>query len=586
MAMNNSCPMNSRIRFDRVCWVAWLVVGIAWAFASDNVPRLSAQTVALNRAKIAASTTPVSGQWTFNEHIAPIIYRHCAGCHRPDQVGPFALLEYEQVKRRAKTIKAVVDSGYMPPWHPSSQSPEFADTRQLSDADRKTLLEWIEQGAPQGEPKDKTPLPKFETEWMLGPPDLIVNMPQSFDIPADGPDIYRSFVFPVNLPEDRWIKAIELRPQARSAVHHALFFVDAERQARLRDGRDGQAGIPGMGFLNVGGGEGLGNNRNGAGQALINGLLNRQGGAGNNSIVEALSRGLGGYVPGTTPARLPGDLALLLPAGSDIIMQTHFHPTGKAAREQAQLGLYFADTPPSKLLVPIQVPAMFGFGAQIDIPAGESNYRVEDQFELPIAVEAITVGGHAHYLCREMRITATLPDGNKTLLLEINDWDLDWQDRYTFASPIVLPAGTQLQTELIYDNSPANPRNPYSPPRRIRWGRESNDEMGSMTLQVVAHNESEREQLTEALGQYINRTLFQKFSPGQSIGDRILQLDENKDGMLDREEAPPRLAGKVFDRLDSNSDNRLDKTELERLRQLTRQLGLPWDNSKRERDRQ
>ncbi len=546
---------------------------------------VSAQPASANSTIPTSSSNLENDRWTYNEHIAPIIHSHCSGCHRPDQVGPFALLEYEQVKRRVKTIKAVVDSGYMPPWHPSAQSPAFADSRQLSEADRKKLFQWIEQGAPEGEAKDKTPLPKFETEWMLGPPDLIVKMPKSFLIPGDGPDIYRSFVFPVNLPEDRWIKAIELRPQARSAVHHALFFVDAERQARQRDGRDGQAGIPGMGFLNVGGGEGLGNDRNGAGQALINGLLNRKVGTGNNSIAAALSRGLGGYVPGTTPARLPGDLAMLLPAGADIIMQTHFHPTGKAAQEQALLGLYFADSPPSKRLVPIQIPAMFGFGAQIDIPAGESNYRVEDQFELPIAVDAITVGGHAHYLCREMRITATLPDGKKKLLLEINDWDLDWQDRYTFAAPIALPAGTQLQTELIYDNSTLNPRNPYSPPRRIRWGRESNDEMGSITLQVVAQNEAERDQLTEALGKYVNQTMFQRFSAGQSIADRILQLDENKDGMLDRDESPPRLAGKIFDRLDSNGDNRLDKSELERLRQLTNQLGLPWDNTKRERDR-
>lgn len=505
---------------------------------------------------------------TFNEHIAPIIHEHCANCHRPGQVGPFSLLEYEQVKQRAKTIKRVVDSGYMPPWHPTQESPAFAHSRELPDDQKQKLFQWIEKGAPEGDSRSKAPPPEFATEWMLGPPDLVIKMPKPFSVPAEGPDLYRSFVFPLNLPDDRWVKAIELRPTARGAVHHALFFVDPERQARQLEGRDGQPGISGMGFLSVGGGG-----------------FNRGRGQNSNSFADALSRGLGGYVPGTTPARLPGDLALLLPAGADIVMQTHFHPTGKAQTEQAELGLYFADRPPQKQLVPIQVPAMFGFGAQIDIPAGDSRYVVRDRFELPIAVEAITVGGHAHYLCREMRLSAELPDGTNKLLLEIEDWDLDWQDRYTFQEPIALPAGTHLQTELIYDNSADNPRNPYSPPRRVKWGRESNDEMGSISLQVVAADESQRTQLVEALGQYVSNSLFARISAGQSLSQRILQLDENRNGILERSEAPPRLSGRVFDRLDANGDGGLDDGELKKLQQLARQLGLPWDNSQSEKDR-
>jgi hypothetical protein len=525
------------------------------------------------------------GKITFNEQIAPIIHQHCASCHRPEQVGPFSLLTYEQVKKRGQTIKAVVNSGYMPPWHPSDRSPQFAHSRQLTAEQKSLIQQWVDQDCPEGSPDQKPKLPDFQTEWMLGPPDLIITMPRAFTVPADGPDVYRSFVLPVNLPEDRWIKAIELRPQARGAVHHALFFVDAERQARTREGKDGQAGIPGMGFLNVGGGANLrGSDSNDQGLPRLNGLRNRSRGESGVAVAEALGRGLGGYVPGTMPARLPGDLALFLPAGSDIIMQTHFHPTGKVEHEQAQLGLYFADRPPTKQLVPIQVPAMFGFGKQIDIPAGNSRYEVTDEFELPVDAEAITVGGHAHYLCREMKLEAKLPDGTTQLLLEITDWDLDWQDRYTFREPITLPAGTRLRTEIIYDNSADNPRNPYDPPRRVRWGRESNDEMGSITLQVVAADDSQREKLTAALGQYINRSLFERFSPGQSIADRILQLDENKDGALDRSEAPPRLSGRLFDRLDSDRDGRLDQNELQNLRQLAEQLGLPWDRSSTDKD--
>ena len=332
-----------------------------------------------------------SSKVTFNADIAPIIHDKCSMCHRPGQVGPFNLLTYKDVRRRAQTIEAVVDSGYMPPWKPINHNVEFANDRRLSKKQAETLKRWIEAGMPEGEgPVPK--MPTFPDDWMLGKPDLIVKMQGQFDVPASGPDVYRSFVFPIDLPEDKWVKAVELKPSAKSSVHHALFFVDTTGRARKLDGTDGKAGIGGMGFLAAGDGE-----------PGVGGRSFRFG--------SALSRGLGAYVPGSFPTKLPGDLAMHLPAGSDVVMQTHFHPSGKAETEQAQLALYFADKPPSKRLVPIQVPPMFGFGKGINVPAGKKDYTVSDSFEIPVDVEAISVGGHAHYICRHMSMVAKLPDG-------------------------------------------------------------------------------------------------------------------------------------------------------------------------------
>jgi len=173
-------------------------------------------------------------------------------------------------------------------------------------------------------------------------------------------------------------------------------------------------------------------------------------------------------------------------------MQTHFHPTGKLETEQSELALYFTDQPPSHLLVPIQLPPLFGIGAGIDIAAGNSAFRIDQEYERPIDVRAIEIGGHAHYICREMLLVAEMPNKKSVELLRINDWDLDWQDQYQFADAIDLPKGTKLKATIIYENSADNPENPFSPPQRIQWGRESTDEMGSLTLQVNASAEQQR----------------------------------------------------------------------------------------------
>ncbi|MEM9586641.1 MAG: hypothetical protein AAGA03_05120 [Planctomycetota bacterium] len=489
---------------------------------------------------------------TFNEDVAVIVHQKCSSCHRPGQSGPFELLTYKDVASRADTIVAVIDDGYMPPWKLISNDVGYAHDRRLSERQQDTIRRWVESGVPEGDPAQKPDPPTFPSDWQLGTPDLVVQMEGEFAVPADGPDIYRSFIFQLALPEDKWVKAVEMKPNAKSALHHALFFLDSSGVARSRDGRDGRAGLSGMSFLQ--------RNRD------------QQDTTGTGGISD---RGLGGYVPGTTPAKLPGDLAMFLPKNSDVVMQTHFHPSGKPETEKATLALYFADKPPSRRLAGIQLPPAFGRFAGIDVPAGESHYEIKDSFTLPVAVEGIAIGGHAHYICREMHFEAQLPDGRELSLLTIDDWDLDWQDSYQFANSVSLPAGTVLNCRIVYDNSADNPENPFHPPQRIKWGRESTDEMGSVTLTVVAKRSTDREALQDALRKHQRGSLFAGIgrSIGRGIADRarraagssaalMRRLDTNGDGQLDSSEVPQRLRGIAFGRLDANGDGKINQKEL------------------------
>ncbi len=503
---------------------------------------LLAATLVLAPGVQASESNAGAPNVTFAEHIAPLIHGQCMSCHRPDQVGPFSLISYQDVRKRAGTIQAVVNAGYMPPWKPVGNHGQFINERRLTESQIQTINDWVEGGCPEGDPAAMREPPSFPTGWMLGQPDLVVEMNGEFPVPADGPDLYRSFVFEVDLPEDSWVRAIELRPGARSAMHHALFFIDSTGNARRLDGSDGKAGVEGMGFLRGGGPQSRGSRRG------------QRGGV----------SGLGGYVPGTTLAPLPGDLARLLPKGSDVIMQTHFHPSGKPEVEKATLALYFADEPPTRQMAAIQLPPLFGAFAGLDIPAGESDYRVADSFTIPVDVEAVGIGGHAHYICRDMKMTATLPDGSVQDLLHIDDWDLDWQDRYTFREPLRLPTGTELNASLVYDNSAENPENPHDPPQRIRWGRQSTDEMGSMTLLVVPSEAKEYQQLQGAVRAKSRRGLLNRFGRRRAggLGESALQqLDRNGDGILQKDEVPEAYRDR-FDAIDANQDGALDRDEI------------------------
>src|SRR5579872_1868181 len=415
-----------------------------------------------------ATLLPAADKITFSENIAPIVYDNCVTCHRPGEAAPFSLISYEDVKKRGTLIATVTKARYMPPWHATHGYGEFADERRLTDQQIATIADWVQQGMPQGDPAKMPTLPEFTDGWHLGKPDLIVEMPVAFDLPASGPDVFRNFVIPLGLKEDKWVRAVEFRPSARKAAHHALFaYAPAGSMSRI-DGVDGKPGFGGMGTVGVIPGQGA-------------------------------SGGLGGWAVGGTPAFAPGGLAAPLPKGSDFLLQMHFHLTGKPETEKATIGIYFADKAPERNMTTVGLPELFGFGAGIDIPPGEKNFTIRDSLTLPVDVNVYGALAHAHYLAKDIKATATLPDGTVKPLIWIDNWDFNWQETYTYKQSFALPKGTRIDATIVYDNSPDNPRNPSNPPKRAQFGEESFDEMGMVGLTLITARKEDEPVLQKAI---------------------------------------------------------------------------------------
>ncbi|MFT5286712.1 MAG: hypothetical protein ACI8TQ_002883 [Planctomycetota bacterium] len=480
---------------------------------------------------------------TFYEDIQPIVFENCTSCHRAGEIGPFPLTTYAEVSKKAKTIRIATETRYMPPWHADTNYREFVGVRRLTDKQITLFSDWIDQGKPEGNPDNAVPTPQYPQGWRLGEPDLIVTMSRAFEIPADGPDLYRKFVLPLNFPQDRWVKAVELHSTAPTALHHSRYALDPTRQAVQLDGADGQIGFEGMAI--------------------------------NQDIP------LGDYVPGITPHKLPGDLARLIPKKTDLVLSSHFHPTGKVEHEQTSVGLYFADKPPSRNIHVIDLPPNLGRFAGIDIPAGKSDFKVVEKFTIPVDSEGISVHGHAHFLGKTMKMTALFPDGTEEVVLNIPEWDLDWQDTYYFKDQFLLPAGTVLTSTLIYDNSANNPNNPTSPPIRVKFGRSANDEMGSIVLLVVPTEPSQKNGTTK-IEQRLYAQALAKFaknlSRSQSLNELsqlMDRLDKNSDGALNQGELPARLRDFLLSSFDKDADKKLNSEEskalFERLVELSKE---------------
>jgi hypothetical protein len=388
---------------------------------------------------------------TFTRDVAPILYQHCAVCHHAGQVAPFPLLTYADASRRARLIADVTASRYMPPWKPVGG--HFQNERRLTLAEIDTLRRWAAAGTPEGDPKLAPPVPQFSSDWALGKPDLVIRLPKPFAIPADGPDLYQCFVVPSGVPADRYIRAFEFRPSNTKIVHHSLIFTESSGVARQIAGPTGT--YPCFG-----------------------------------SIGTLWTSAVGGWSPGNVPMAMPEGISVWLPRKTDLVIQIHYHPTGKAEEDQSSIGLYFADKPPTKHLVDIGLSSR-----HIDIPAGETNYKVHDHFTIPVDVDATGIIPHAHYVCRKVEGWAILPNGQRISLLRIDDWDFNWQDQYRYTHPLRLPADTRIEMELTYDNSEANPRNPNHPPKRVVWGPGVTDEMAGLHIQAIPVREEDMHEL-------------------------------------------------------------------------------------------
>lgn len=385
------------------------------------------------------------GQITYTRDVAPILQQRCETCHRAGQVAPFALSNYAQAKSHAKMIVEVTQTRIMPPWIPGAETAyRFVGQRWLSDRELDLLAQWVEGGCVLGNEADMPTPAKFAEGWQLGVPDLVVKMQEPFSVPASGPDLLQNFVLPIDIPKDRLVAAVEFHPGNKRVVHHAVLFLDDKGQARKLDAatvEPGYSNFGGPGFLPSG--------------------------------------ALGGWSVGNTARRLPNDMGRYLKKGSDLVVQVHYHPTGKAEVDQSEIGLYFVNKPVEVSLKDSAklVGSIWMANYEMDIPAGEANYRRSTSYTLPKDVIMVGVVPHMHLLGKSMRVTAIQPNKEPEVLIDIPRWDYNWQDEYYYEQPVRLKAGTQVVVEAVFDNSEDNPSNPSSPPKRVTWGEGTTDEM-------------------------------------------------------------------------------------------------------------
>jgi hypothetical protein len=377
---------------------------------------------------------------TFSNEVVRIFQRNCQTCHHEGDIAPFSLTSYAPAKANALLIKVMTQSRQMPPWKPTDGCGEFADARRLPKDDIDTIARWVEAGAPEGDHADLPPPLDFSSGWALGQPDLVISNPEPYTAPPEH-DTYRCFTIPTNLKTTTYVSAVDTHPGDRETVHHMISFIDTTGESEALDAAD-----PGPGYTCFGG----------PGFALPGGTL-------------------GGWAPGARPMQLPEDVAFELPANARIVLQVHYHPHhGAPEPDQTQLALYFAKQPPRATMRVLPV-----INQNFKIPAGASNFKVDAQFPIltPFPAKLWFVAPHMHLLGRKMTVMMTMPGGETKCLINIDDWDFNWQGSYQYREPVDIPAGTRLWLSAWYDNSESNPRNPNSPPQEVGWGEQTTDEM-------------------------------------------------------------------------------------------------------------
>jgi hypothetical protein len=384
------------------------------------------------------ATPPVLNP-TYAEHVAPIINEHCVTCHRPGEVAPFSLVGYENAKKWAAMAHKVTATGQMPPWKAKSGYGEFQDENRLSANEAEILRLWSEQGAVRGDSKKEPPTPKFDSDWALGKPDLVVTQSKPYAVSPEGTDEYRNFVVTTSSKDPMWITAMDVKPGNTRIVHHVIVFLDNTGQseklaAQNKDGKEGYETFGGVGFLPSG--------------------------------------SLGGWAPGMRARMLPTGKAFRVEPGARLVLQVHYNKSGKAESDLTRVGLYFAKKP-----VEQRMQLAWLFNMMLNIPANAKAHKQLYRHYVPDNITMYGVMPHMHLLGKEMKAWAELPDKSVVPLIHVQDWDFNWQLNYLFKKPVKIPKGSTIFVEATYDNSAENPNNPNSPPKPVHVGEKTTDEM-------------------------------------------------------------------------------------------------------------
>lgn len=393
--------------------------------------------VVLMSAVPAVAATSSSGV-TFYKEVLPILQNRCQDCHRPGEAAPMSLLTYEEARPWAKAMREAVVTRKMPPWFADPHVGKFANDRSLSQAEIDTLVSWADGGAKEGDLKDAPAPRRFVDGWNIGQPDLVLEMPNAFEVPASGQIDYQYVIIPTNLREDRWIQATEVRPSNRAVMHHVIAFIREPGSKWMAEAKPGVAFVPPRGNRGA-----------------------------------QLSAGLGSYVPGqvvVAPSDSPRR-ATLLKAGSDIVFQLHYTPNGTATTDKTKIGIIFAKEPPRTRLVGGNSAVM-----KLAIPAGDPNYSVQGSSTLQYDCDLISMMPHAHLRGKAFEYRIVRPDGQTETVLRVPHYNFNWQLTYYLEKPIHLTKGTKLEVTGWFDNSPNNPFNP-DPTKEIHWGEQTWDEM-------------------------------------------------------------------------------------------------------------
>ncbi|CAN5471346.1 hypothetical protein BH11ARM2_BH11ARM2_14610 [soil metagenome] len=384
-------------------------------------------------------TPTVPKKPTYATDVAPLLNARCVTCHHPGEVAPFSLVGYDNAKKWSKMAATVTEQRKMPPWKAVAGFGEHLDANVLSPDEIALLSAWSKAGAPAGDLKKAPPTPTFSSAWALGNPDLVIQPTRDFKLEAEGQDIYRNFLVRNDSAETRWVEAMDVKPGNPKVVHHVIVWLDGMNKAPALEEaqKDGQEG-----YISSGGGAGF-----------------------------IPTGSFGGWAPGLRARRTAPGTAFKLAPGANLVIQVHYHKSGKPEIDRTRVGLYFAKEKPAREM---KLAWLANFG--IDIAPGKvTPTRFEQKFPVPVTIYSVMP--HMHLLGRKMKSWLVFPDGTTKPLVEVDDWDFNWQLNYALKEPITAPAGTKIVVEGEFDNTAENPRNPSDPPKRVRWGEETTDEM-------------------------------------------------------------------------------------------------------------
>jgi mono/diheme cytochrome c family protein len=367
-------------------------------------------------------------QVTYAKHISRLMQARCQECHQPNGIAPFSLMDYRQTRGWSKMIKEVVEDNRMPPWHADPSINHFANDRSLTDDQKQMVYDWIEAGMPRGNEADMPEAIEWKNEWRIGEPDMIFEMPEEVTVDPSGVVPYQYFSTQTNFEEDVWIQAAECLPGNPKVVHHIIIFVRPPNGGDGFNPRDGEIQETDGGFLDA-------------------------------------------FAPGGVPQILPAGQARKIPAGSQLIWQMHYTPTGKVEKDRSQFGIKLAKGP-----INYEVRTGSAADFSIVIPARDDNYRSEAEIGFPKGGTVFSFAPHMHYRGKDFLYTAVYPDGREETILSVPNYDFNWQTTYYLAEPLVMPPGSKIHAVAHFDNSENNPYNP-DPDKTVTWGDQTWEEM-------------------------------------------------------------------------------------------------------------